>query len=104
MKGTLKLILREMWLLKKTILFIGVILTAFVAADENAHEDLGGVVDISLAEKSPVGGAHGGEAPVFVLPLDAGDLVGIYPRMSRRNAPFLPFFQKNFISHASIIE
>ena len=61
------------------------------------------MVDVPLADEAAVEGAHRRERTVLILALDAGDLVGIHPRMSRQNALFFPFLENDFVRHIPII-
>ena len=57
------------------------------------------MVEVTLAHKSPVKGADGGQSAVFVLALDARHFVRIYPAVSRERALFFVLFQIDFICH-----
>ena len=61
-------------------------------ADEDAHEDLGEVVDVPLADVPPVVRDDLGERAVFILSLDARDLVGVHPAVPREHTLFLVLF------------
>ena len=73
-------------------------------ADHHAHQDLGQMVDISLAEKIPVKIIDCGKFAVLSLALNAGDLVGIHPCMPRADAFVLIAFEIDLIHNFLLIQ
>ena len=69
------------------------------AAQENAHEDLGEVVDVAFSDEPAVVRVHACERPVPAVALDLRRFVRVHPAVPREQAALFALFQIHRICH-----